>query len=106
MRIFLHLLALVALLIAPLAAPAAAMAPVQSSVECRDMAMAAPEHQMPAGKHSASDPCCAAVPCAVALLSVATESFDPVDHLPFQPLSDAFQLGAGPAADDPPPRRA
>ena len=106
MRIFLHLLALVALLIAPLAAPAAAMAPVQPSVECQDMAMAAPEHQIPAGKHSASDPCCLAVPCAVAVLSAATESFDPVDHLPFQSLSQAFRLGAGPAADDPPPRRA
>ena len=106
MRIFLHLLALVALLIAPLAAPVAAMAPVQSTVECQDMAMAAPEHHMPAGKHSASDPCCAAVPCAVAVLSAATESFDPVDHLPFQSLSQAFRLGAGPAVDDPPPRRA
>ena len=104
MRIFLHFLTLVALLVAPLAAPAAAMAPVQSSVECRDMAMA--EHQMPAGKHSASDPCCAAVPCAVAMLSAATEPFDPVDHLPFQSLSQAFRLGAGPAVDDPPPRRA
>ena len=108
MRIFLHLLTVLGLLVAPLAAPAAAMAmtPVSQSVECQEMDMAAPEHQMPAGKHSASDPCCLAVPCAVAVLSAATESFDPVAHLPFQPLSDAFQLGAGPAADDPPPRRA
>ena len=106
MRIFLHLLTLLALLVAPLAAPAAAMTPVPTSAECQDMPMAAPEHQMPAGKHSASDPCCLAVPCAIAVLSVAPESFDPVDHLSFQSLSQAFRLGAEPAVDDPPPRRA
>ena len=106
MRSFLHLLTLVALLLAPLAAPAAAMAPAQQAAECQDMDMVAPEHQMPAGKHSSSDPCCLAVPCAIGVLPVAIGWFEPLGHLPFQPPSGAFRLGAGPLADDPPPRRA
>ena len=106
MRSFLHLLTLVALLFAPLAAPAAAMAPAQQAAECQDMDLAAPEHQMPAGKHGSSDPCCLAVPSAIGVLPVALGLFEPVSHLSFQPLSDAFRLGAGPLADDPPPRRA
>ena len=106
MRSFLHLLTLVALLFAPLAAPAAAMAPAQQAAKCQDMGMAAPEHQMPAGKHSSSSPCCLAVPCAIGVLPVSIGGFEPLGHLPFQPLTEAFRLGAGPMADDPPPRRA
>ena len=106
MRSLLHLLALVALLFAPLAAPAAAMVSAQQAAECQEMDMAAPEHQMPAGKHSSTSPCCLAVPCAIGVLPVAIGGFEPLGHLPFQPVSEAFRLGAGPKADDPPPRRA
>ena len=106
MRPFLHLLTLVALLFAPLAAPAAVMGPAQQAAECQDMDMATPEHQMPAGNHGSSSPCCLAVPCAIGVLPVAIGWFEPLGHLPFQPVSEAFRLGAGPLADDPPPRRA
>ena len=106
MRSFLHLLTLVALLFAPLAAPAAAMAPAQQAVECQDLDMTTAEHRMPAGNHGSSDPCCLAVPCAIGVLPVAIEWSEPLGHLPFRPQSEAFRLGAGPLADDPPPRRA
>ena len=108
MRSFLHLLTLVALLFAPLVAPAAAaaMAPAQQAAECQDMDMAAPEHQMPAGKHGSSDKCCLAVHCAIAVLPTAIGGLEPLGHLSFESLAEAFRLGAGPLADDPPPRRA
>lgn len=106
MRSFLHLLTLVALLFAPLAAPAAAIAPAPQAAECQDMDTAAPDHPMPAGKHSGGSPCCLAISCAIGVLPVAIGGFEPVGHLAFQSLSEAFRLGAGPVADDPPPRRA
>lgn len=106
MRSLLHFLTLIALLFAPLAVPSAAMASMPSGVECGDMDMASPEHQMPAGKHVSGDPCCIAVTAAIAVLPGSFGLIEPVGHESFQPLAEAFQLGAGPLADDPPPRRA
>lgn len=105
MRLILHLLALVALLSAPLAAPTAAMAMVaQSQVNCDEMAMAAPEHEMPSSEHRPGEACCIAVPAAInpplAVLDIATS----IDHLAFVAGIEPFRLGAGPKAEDPPPR--
>lgn len=106
MRAFLHLLALVALLVAPLAAPAAAMTMVQrTSVDCEQMKMATTEHQMPSGDHHGNDQCCIAVPAAIASPAVALDRIVPLGHLPFVALIEPFRLGAGPLSEDPPPRR-
>jgi len=107
MRFFLHMLTLVALLAAPLAAPAAAMAAVaQSQVDCDDMEMAASEHQMPAGEHRSGEACCIAVPPAISPPLAALDVAASIDHPAFVVKAEPFRLGAGPKAEDPPPRRA
>ena len=105
MRSFLHLLTLVALLFAPLAAPAAAMAAVaQSQVDCNDMDMAAPEHEMATGEHRSGEACCIAVPPAISPPLAALDAATPIEHLDFVAAIEPFRLGAGPKAEDPPPR--
>ena len=106
MRFFLKLLTIVALLMAPLAVPAAAMAAAVGTVECADMAMSAPDHPMPAGEHEPGKPCCIAVPPAIdpPLTGLQVAVF--TDHLAFVAGIEPFRLGAGPKAEDPPPRTA
>jgi len=107
MRLFLHLLALVALLVAPLAAPAAAMAPVGAAAAvCEDMDIGNADHRMPMSDHRGSDKCCVAVPTAIDPALAAIDRIEPPDHLAFVAVISAFRLGAGPKAEDPPPRRA
>ena len=107
MRLFLHLLALVALLVAPLAAPAAAMAPVGAAAAvCQDMDRGNADHRMPMSDHRGSDKCCVAVPTAIDPALAAIDRIEPPVHLAFVAAISAFRLGAGPKAEDPPPRRA
>ncbi len=106
MRSILHLLALLALLVAPLAAPASAMAAKLSSAECTDMAMAMSGHQMPAGDHGQGKACCIAVPPAIDPPQTALDAVAGIEHLAFVPAIAPFLLGAGPKAEDPPPRPA
>lgn len=106
MRLFVHLLALIALLIAPLAAPAAAMASSPTTAECTDMAMDQPGHEMPAGDHGQGKACCIAVPPAIDPPLTALDPAIAVEHLGFVSAIEPFHLGAGPKAEDPPPRTA
>lgn len=105
MRHFFHVLTLVALLFAPLAAPAAALTAVaQGDVKCVDMEMAAPDHQMPAGDHRSGEACCIAVPPAITPPLAALDVAASIDLLAFIAMTEPFRLGAGPMAEDPPPR--
>ena len=107
MRSFLHLLTLVALLFAPLAAPAAAMEMAkveQGKVECAEMEMAAPAHKMPANEHRNGEACCIAVPPAITPPLAALDADASIDHPSFVVKAEPFRLGAGPKAEDPPPR--
>lgn len=106
MRFFLHLLALVALLVAPLAAPAGAMAAQPSGSECTDTTMAMAGHEMPAGDHGQGQACCIAVPPAIDPPLAALDASIAIEHLAFIALTAPFRLGAGPKAEDPPPRTA
>ena len=107
MRLVLQLLTVVALLFAPLAAPAAAMTAVKyASAECRAMDHATANSSKLASKHSSSNPCCLAMPSVIDTRPLSIDRIETVDHMPFQPLAEAFRLGAGPAAADPPPRGA
>ncbi len=106
MRLFLHLLAVVALLVAPLAAPAAAMAAKPSAAECKDMAMEMSGHDMPAGDHGQGKACCIAVPPAIDPPLTALDAVAAIEHLAFVAGIAPFHLGAGPNAEDPPPRPA
>jgi hypothetical protein len=104
MRRFFPLLALIALLMAPLAAPAAAMAPEKPAAECAEMDMSG--HQMPDSHHGQDEACCIAVPPAIDPPSAALDAVATIDHLAFVGASQSFLLGAGPNAEDPPPRPA
>lgn len=104
MRLFLHLLALVALMVAPLAAPAAAMAAKPTAAECTDMAMEMAGHDMPADAHGQDEACCIAVPPAIDPPLAALEDHAEIEHLAFIAANQPFHLGAGPKAEDPPPR--
>ncbi|MCY7281147.1 MAG: hypothetical protein LH610_09690 [Sphingomonas bacterium] len=112
MRSFLYLLALFALLGAPLAAPATAMtmamtmtgAARQSAADCADMAMDRSGHEMPTGDHGKGKACCIAVPPAIDPPVVALDTVPGIEHLAFVATNVPFRLGAGPKAEDPPPR--
>ena len=106
MRRFLQLLTLMAMMVAPVAAPAAAMAPTPVAAECADMAMAMDGHEMPAAHHGQGEACCIAVPTAIDPPSAEVAAFAPVEHLAFVADDAPFRLGAGPKAEDPPPRPA
>ena len=100
-----RLLTLLALLIAPLAAPAAAMVPAKAEAQCHDGAMHSATNRMPAGEHQGGAACCTAVPAAAIdppLPSLG--SIEPLGHLPFVEQATPITLGAGPEAEDPPPR--
>lgn len=104
MRLFLHLLALVALMVAPLAVPAAAMAAQPTTAECTDNAMEMAGHDMPAGDHGQGEACCMAVPPAIDPPLVAIDASAAIEHLAFVAAIEPFRLGAGPKTEDPPPR--
>ncbi len=106
MRRFFTLLALVAMMFAPLAAPAAAFASTPIAAECADMAMDMAGHDLPASHHGAGEACCIAVPPAIDPPTIALHSSIMVEHLPFVASIEPFRLGAGPEAEDPPPRAA
>ena len=106
MRRFLQLLTLMAMMFAPLAAPAAAMAPTPVAAECADMAMAMDGHEMPSTHHGQGEACCIAVPPAIDPPSAEVAAFAPLEHLAFVADDAPFRLGAGPKAEDPPPRTA
>ena len=106
MRFFFHLLALVALLIAPLAVPTAAMAAQPSAGECTELAIDVAGHDMPAGDHGQGQACCIAVPPAIDPPQAALNSVLSIQHLAFVAMIEPFRLGAGPKAEDPPPRTA
>ena len=106
MRRFFHLLALMALLFAPLAAPAAAMTAKPTTAECTDMAMEMGGHEMPAGDHGQGEACCIAIPPAIDPPLSALIAIPAIGHLAFVADSAPFRLGAGPKAEDPPPRTA
>lgn len=105
-QLLFRILTLIALMVAPLAAPAAAMVPVKAATDCTAMDMGAAQHKMPAGHHSMGEPCCIAVPLAIDSPLVAIAVAPMVDHPAFVAKTEAFQLGAGPSAEDPPPRSA
>lgn len=104
MRRFFHLLTLVALLFAPLVAPAAAMAAASAPTDCADMSMGEGGHDMPAADHGIGEACCIAVPPAIDPPVVAFDVAAAPDHRAFIALTEPFRLGAGPNAEDPPPR--
>lgn len=104
MRSFLHFLSLLALLVAPLAAPAAAATVEQVAGECTDMAMEMAGHEIPIGDHGQGKACCIAVPPAVDPPLTALDSVTALEHLAFVAAIEPFRLGAGPKAEDPPPR--
>lgn len=107
MRLVLQLLTVVSLLFAPLAAPAAAMTVVKhASAECRAMDHATAKFSKLASKHGSGNSCCLAIPSAIDTRPLLIDRIETVDHLRFLPLAEAFRLGAGPAAVDPPPRGA
>ena len=105
-QLLFRILTLIALMVAPLAAPATAMAPVNAAADCKAMDMGAAQHSMPAGHHSMGEPCCIAVPLAIDSPFVAIAVAPLVDHPAFVAVAEAFRLGAGPSAEDPPPRSA
>ena len=102
MRLFLRLLTLLALMGAPLAAPAAAMAAAPVTSECHSLPMA--DHEMPKGEHGQAAPCCIAVPPAIDPPVAMLGAVDGPEHLAFVAVIEPFRLGAGPHAEDPPPR--
>lgn len=106
MRLILNILALVALLVAPLAAPAAAFAAAPVASECTTKTADGPGHVMPNGDHMAGKACCIAVPPAIDPPLAALEALPDIAHLAFVPVISSFRLGAGPKAEDPPPRAA
>lgn len=106
MRLLLNVLALVALLVAPLAAPAAAFAAAPVKSECTTMTDDAAGHVMPDGDHMAGKACCIAVPPAIDPPLAALDALPDIAHLAFVAASSSFHLGAGPKAEDPPPRTA
>ncbi len=100
-----RLLTLVALLISSLAAPAAAMTPAMSGgADCEGSALKSSPHSMPADEHQHAAPCCTAIPAAIDPPLSPVRFIRPIAHLPFTPLAKPFALGAGPKAEDPPPR--
>ncbi|MEO6581318.1 MAG: hypothetical protein ABIN68_00735 [Sphingomicrobium sp.] len=101
-----RLLTLIALIAAPLAAPAAAMAPAQNPAADCKMDMGGSQHQMPASHHRTGEPCCVAVPAAIGPSLAALEVAPAIDHPTFAAVAVPFRLGAGPKAEDPPPRLA
>jgi hypothetical protein len=101
----LRILTLIALLVAPLAS--FATVPVAAAAtECAGMDMAASRHRPPADHHHPGEPCCTAIAAAIAPPPAAQAIAPPLDHPDFFADADAFLLGAGPKADDPPPRMA
>ena len=105
-QLLFRILTLIALMVAPLAAPAAAMAPVKAATDCTAMDMGAAQHKMPAGHHSMGEPCCIAVPLAIDPPLAAVHVAQMLDHPAFIVVTEPFRLGAGPKAEDPPPRAA
>lgn len=105
-QLLFRILTLIALMVAPIAAPAAAMAPVKAATDCTAMDMGAAQHKMPVAHHPMGEPCCIAVPLAIdsPLVAIAVDRL--ADHPTFVAKTEAFQLGAGPSAEDPPPRSA
>ena len=102
-----RILTLIALVVAPIAAPAAAMAPAMPvAADCKQMDMGASQHQMPAGHHRAGEPCCIAVPAAISSSLTGLNAAPRIDHPAFIAVTEPFRLGAGPKAEDPPPRTA
>ena len=100
-------LTLISLMVAPLAAPAAAKIPaVASAADCEKMDMSASDHRTPVGHHDADERCCVAVPAAINVVPPALSFTPPLDHPALIAVVEAFFLGAGPKADDPPPRTA
>ena len=106
MRRFLQLLTLIALLAAPVAAPAAATVGKPVAAECADMAMEMDRHEMPTGDHVQGEACCIALPPAIDPPLSALIALPAIKHLAFLADRAAFRLGAGPKAEDPPPRTA
>jgi hypothetical protein len=106
MRRLLQFLSLIALLVAPLAAPAAAMSAKAVAAECTDMGMEMAGHEMPAGDHGQGEACCIAIPPAIDPPLSALIAAPPIEHLAFVADNAPFHLGAGPKAEDPPPRSA
>lgn len=108
MRFFFHLLTLLALMVAPLAAPAAAMpmtgTATPTAAECTDIAMDMAGHEMPAGHHGQGKACCIAIPPAIDPPLAALDPSTAIEHLAFVAAIAPFRLGAGPKAEDPPPR--
>lgn len=102
MHFLFRLMTLIALTIAPLVAPVAAMAAVPVAAECGDMAMT--DHEMPAADHGAGEPCCIAVPPAIDPPINSIGTIARPAHLAFVALTEPLRLGAGPHAEDPPPR--
>lgn len=105
MRRFFHLLTLIALLIAPLAAPATATAGSMTA-HCPEMNVAEADHGMPAADHEMGEACCIAVPPAINAPLNALDGAASIGHLAFVAEIEPFPLGAGPNAEDPPPRNA
>ncbi|MEO8142135.1 MAG: hypothetical protein ABI617_05710 [Sphingomicrobium sp.] len=106
MRRFVYVLALVAMMFAPLAAPAAALAATPMATECAGMTMDMTGHDMPVSHHGAGEACCIAVPPAIDPPTIALHPSIMAEHLAFVVLIEPFRLGAGPKAEDPPPRAA
>lgn len=100
-----RLLTLIALFVAPLAAPADASAPAApAAADCAEMDMGASFHRMPPNHHGAGESCCVAIPMGIDTPLMAVSLAPPADHRTFIAVAEAFRLGAGPKADDPPPR--
>ncbi|MEO7410333.1 MAG: hypothetical protein ABIU10_03300 [Sphingomicrobium sp.] len=103
-----RLFALLALMLAPLASPAAAMAPMPAnsaaSAGCDNDAAKSARHQMPAGEHQPNAPCCTAGVVAIDPPLPTLSAVAPPPHMPFMAIAKSFALGAGPEAEDPPPR--
>ncbi len=108
MRWLFRILTLVALIGAPIVAPAVALVPAMpAAADCKQMdIMGASQHQMPAGHHHSGEPCCTAVPPAIDPRLAAIAIALPAGHSTFTAVTEPFRLGAGPKAEDPPPRAA
>ncbi len=100
MRRLLSFLALLSLLVAPLAAPAVAMTVLPVATDCAEMS----GHEMPASDHAAGKQCCIAVPPAIDPPVALIDTVTAPELLAFVALNEPFPLGAGPNAEDPPPR--
>jgi hypothetical protein len=68
------------------------------------MEMGGSSHAPPHSQHGGDSACCLAVPPAIDSSPAALEAVMPLGHLPFAASLAPFHLGAGPLAEDPPPR--